>query len=442
MPGGTSGGNRVLILMSDPIGARVAGPAIRALAMARHLTRRGHAVTIATLGAISDPPADVTVAGLTGSDAEELVDASDVVLVQGPIFTLMPWLANKPVPVIADLYNPFHIEVQGRADALGVAVDRVALESAISDSSAQLARADLVLCSNERQRDLWVEQLGSIGRAADGLVRLAPFGVDAPPVSSGGAIRGRVPGIGAEDVVLIWAGGIYEWFDPITLIDAVAIAARSDARVRLFFLSGAALTDGPTLAGRTRARAEEHGILGTHVFFNDGWVEYDRRADFLMDADLGVTTHRVGAETWYSHRTRDLDYLWAGLPIVTTEGDVFAELATDRGVGVVVPENDPDALASVILALAADPDRRARLATAAREVAAEVTWGHTLAPLLAFADDPARSSVPPVTLDGAPAVRRGILRQLRALADALRAGGPRQVAAQLRARRRRRSLSR
>jgi glycosyltransferase involved in cell wall biosynthesis len=424
--------------MSDPVGARVAGPAIRALAMVRQLAARGHDVTIATLGEISDPPTDVTVVPLT--DAEALVDAADLVIVQGPIYTLMPWLRTKDLPQVSDLYNPFHVEVQGRADALGLPVDRIALDWAIADIDAQLARADLVLCSNERQRELWVDRLILMGRDPDSLVQLAPFGVDVPSSGRGGAIRGRVPGVAADDIVLIWAGGIYEWFDPLTLVEAIGIAARTDPRVRLFFLSSAQLGGGATLASRTSARAAELGILGTHVLFNEDWVEYDKRGNYLLDADIGVTTHRAGPETWYSHRTRNLDYLWAGLPILTTEGDVFAELATERGVGVVVPEGDPDALAAAILELASHPARRAALSAAARELAAELTWDRTLAPLLDFADAPRRSSVPPVALERTH-VRRGIGRQVGALIDALREGGPRRVMAQLRARNRRRSLS-
>jgi hypothetical protein len=39
----------------------------------------------------------------------------------------------------------------------------------------------------------------------------------------------------------------------------------------------------------------------------------------LREADIGVSLHREDVETRYSFRTRVLDYLWAGLPIITTE---------------------------------------------------------------------------------------------------------------------------
>jgi hypothetical protein len=41
---------------------------------------------------------------------------------------------------------------------------------------------------------------------------------------------------------------------------------------------------------------------------------------------VGVSTHRDHLETRLSFRTRMLDYIWAGLPIVCTDGDHFASL--------------------------------------------------------------------------------------------------------------------
>ena len=71
------------------------------------------------------------------------------------------------------------------------------------------------------------------------------------------------------------------------------------------------------------------------VFFNEAWVPYDQRHNWLLDADCGVTTHFEHVETTFAFRTRVLDYLWAGLPIVTTDGDAFADLVRTERLGVV-----------------------------------------------------------------------------------------------------------
>ncbi len=48
-------------------------------------------------------------------------------------------------------------------------------------------------------------------------------------------------------------------------------------------------------------------------------------------------------ETRYAFRTRMLDYLWARLPIICSDGDFFADLVRQHGLGwVVAPEDEPD----------------------------------------------------------------------------------------------------
>jgi hypothetical protein len=67
-----------------------------------------------------------------------------------------------------------------------------------------------------------------------GLLDVVPFGVpDEPPERTGPGVRGVIPGIGADDKVLIWGGGIYNWFDPVTLIRAVDKLRQRVPNVRL-----------------------------------------------------------------------------------------------------------------------------------------------------------------------------------------------------------------
>jgi hypothetical protein len=96
----------------------------------------------------------------------------------------------------------------------------------------QLRRGDFFLCASEKQRDFWMGALAALGRVntasydADetlrSLLSVAPFGLDpTPPRRSGPGVKGVVDGIGPDDELILWAGGIYNWFDPLTLIRAV-----------------------------------------------------------------------------------------------------------------------------------------------------------------------------------------------------------------------------
>jgi len=127
------------------------------------------------------------------------------------------------------------------------------------------------------------------------------------------------------------------------------------------------------------------------VFFNQGWVPYSERANVLLDADLGVSTHLDHVETAYSFRTRLLDCLWAGMPQVATRGDSLAELIEAEGLGLTVPAGDVPALAAAIGRMLDEPDLAAASRAAARRVAGDFTWPTVLAPLVDFCADPHRA---------------------------------------------------
>ncbi|MCK8653455.1 hypothetical protein M1M06_30805, partial [Ralstonia insidiosa] len=107
-------------------------------------------------------------------------------------------------------------------------------------------------------------------------------------------MKGVWPGIGVHDRVLLWAGSLLDWQDPLTLIRAVAQLSRTRGDVKLVFMGTRhpnPLVSPMKVVEESRALASQLGVLDTHVFFND-WVPYEQRALFLRDADLGLSTHR------------------------------------------------------------------------------------------------------------------------------------------------------
>jgi hypothetical protein len=143
------------------------------------------------------------------------------------------------------------------------------------------------------------------------------------------------------------------------------------------------------------------------VVFNEEWVPYDRRQDFLLESDVGVSTHLLHVETAFSFRTRILDYLWASLPVVCTEGDALAELVGAEDLGVVVPPNDVDALADALVAMLTDEERVTAVRRRIAERAPSMRWSEALRPLVEFCRDPHRA---PDLLAAGSAPRRGTPR--------------------------------
>ncbi|WP_196250841.1 glycosyltransferase [Cellulomonas sp. JZ18] len=396
---------RVLVVTGEPLTERIAGPAIRAWEIAAALSADHEVRLVSSRGAeVSDPR--FSVEHVRPKELRQVTDWADVIVFQGFLLDGARWLHRSKQILVADVYDPMHLEQLEQARDLGPEGRRAQVRAVTQVLNDQLRRADFLLCASEKQRDFWLGQLAGVGRvnpavydedaSLDNLISIVPFGIpDEPPVQRRHAIKGTVPGIGPDDKVILWGGGIYNWFDPLTLVRAVARLAQSRPEVRLFFLGTKHPNPGVPemqVAYETRRLADELGLTDRVVFFNDGWVPYAERADYLLDADVGVSTHYQHVETAYSFRTRILDYLWAGLPVVATDGDAFGELVRERGLGVAVPSEDVDALVAALDRMLFDEPARDAARSAVAAIAPEFAWSRTLAPLVEFCRSPRRAA--------------------------------------------------
>lgn len=372
----------MLVVSAEPVGDRMAGPAIRALELARALARGGCAVTLAAPGAAPVEGVARLAAGLEDYDA--LLGAArrhDVVVAQALPPRLLTRVAGLPARLVVDLYNPTVVEVleATRTKAPG---SRARQRATVQGSAAaHLAAADLVLCASERQRDLWLGAMALRGLLdADGqAITVVPFGIPAEAPRADGRLRARF-GVDPGARVLVWGGGIWDWLDAPTAVRAMAHLPDD---VHLVFLGAIR----PAMAQRDVHRAgagavrvaRELGLEGKRVHFNADWVPYAERGGWLADADAGVSAHPDHLETRFAFRTRILDFLWAGLPVVTTRGDVLGDRVGREGLGVAVAAGDPRAFARAVGTVLADPApyRERVLATAP-----SLTWDRAAAPLL------------------------------------------------------------
>ena len=135
-----------------------------------------------------------------------------------------------------------------------------------------------------------------------------------------------------------------------------------------------------------------------------------------------MSAHHDHLEARYAFRTRMLDYLWAGPPVVATRGDALGDSSTASGLGRTVPPGDAAAFAGGLRAAARTrtaPPRATRIA--ARRAEAALERGRRAARRL-VRDGAARAERRAVQR---AVVRRAALAQYRwALAETLAGEGP------------------
>jgi glycosyltransferase involved in cell wall biosynthesis len=442
----------VLVLSAEPVGERMAGPAIRAAELARALAAE-HDVTLAAPAPSRAPAESLRLLEAGFEQLDALLEAAgrhEVVVAQELPPTLLGRLARLPARVVLDLYNPIVLEVLEAVTARPGRAQRRIQSLIASRALAQCAVADFVVCASERQRDLWLGGMALAGLieldsyrrdpTLRSLIDVVPFGIPAEPPRAAprSPLRAAFPAIGEGDRVLLWAGGLWGWLDPETAIRATAMLDRTHLVVMGTARPGPARTGQEPFAQRAVELARRAGLEGERVHFNPGWVPYAERGAWLLDADLGVTAHKNHLEARFSFRTRVLDYLWAGLPVVGTTGDALADLVEREGLGRTVAPGDAEGFAAAcreLLHPAAHAAARERIAA----VAPGMRWEAVARPLVDWC---ARHRELPARRPDRRVLRRALREQyLRTLPNTLDERGIRAAAAQV-GRRLRRAIRR
>ena len=400
---------RVLVVSHEAVGSEMAGPAIRAWEIAKALAAEFD-VTLATpmLKPLPESP-PFKVVGYQKSHDQSLVpsiNAAEVVIAFGYLLHELPVLRFLDKPLIVDVYDPFTLENLETYRSLPLARGQEVSELYTRILNQQFRCGDYYLCASERQRDFWLGLLAANGRLnpanyADDptfrrLIDVVPFGLPTtPPNATRPVLKGVYPGIGADDRVILWGGGIWQWLDPLTLIRAVDRLRGDVPNLRLFFMGKShrdpGLVEAMPIAAEAERLSARLGLTGRHVFFND-WVPYADRAGCLLAADVGACLHRDHLEAHFAFRTRLLDYVWAGVPILCSDGDTLSEVVARHDLGrVVAPECEAE-VTDALRDLLGDPSARPRRAAAFAEVRETLTWERVVEPLAKFLRSPTLAS--------------------------------------------------
>lgn len=397
----------VLIVSIDPLQAALAGPAIRSVQIAKQLSQHCKVVLAAPDQADLAIPNVQTIAfpSSNGNSLGELALNAEVIIVQGYSLQKYPQLLNAERILVVDLYDPFHFEALELAERRGLSLER-AIElndSSVAALTEQLVLGDFFICASERQRDLWLGALTVSKRLTPDhyrndptlrkLIDIVPFGLPSePPQATQPVMRGVIEGINHDDVIALWGGGIWEWLDPLTIIRAMAELQQSHPQLKLVFMGGQHPNSQDVGVmqryGEAVELAKQLGLHAKTVFFNQTWVAYDQRVNYLLEADLGVSAHHNHAETRFAFRTRLLDYLWASLPMIVSAGDSLADLVQQQQLGQVVAIEDVQGWVKALVHAAEQPvDRQQRQAQFAH-IQQAYTWEQACAPLVEFCHQP------------------------------------------------------
>ncbi|HEX2087264.1 MAG TPA: glycosyltransferase, partial [Solirubrobacteraceae bacterium] len=377
----------VLVLAPEPLHPSPTGPSRRALRLAEAIAAECP-VTLAAPAPSEFPDGPFRTIETGPRHDQELARAfagHDVAVVQTLPSPRQLLVARRHAPrLVVDLIAAFALELREMGDD-------AAVRWRVREMVAHLAAADLVVCSNEHQRDLVI----GVGMAAglldpataggplDERLVVVPHGLDRGHRRRGDSALRSGELAGAVRIA-IWGGGIWSWLDPLTAIRAIELLRPARPDVRLAFVGlehpdPAQRAAHAPLADEARAYVEERG-LGEAVVFRPRWLDRDEFLDHLADADVGVSLHGDTLEGRFASRTRILDYLEAGLPVVASSGDAMAGFVERHGWGRVVAPGDAAACAAALDALTGGGQER----RVDDDALAPLLWENVARPLVEF----------------------------------------------------------
>jgi len=293
------------------------------------------------------------------------------------------------------------------ADVFGDLMAEAQAKAAVYESDASLARfwsllaraldrADRFSAVSARQGDALVGQLGILGRLSkatvgEDLVHVIPCAaepVQAPAESALDELR-RSANL-TDAFVAVCNGSFNTWCDVDTLYEGLAEAMARCPRLHFVATGGAvAGHDDKTYDRFRKLIADGENRDRFHL---EGWVPASRLPLFYGVAGVALNIERPCYERRLGSENRVVEWLAAGVPVVTTAcSEQGIELAR-AGVVERVAAGDARGLAAKLLALEADADRRSHLSTAGQAYArAHLGYASSAAALVDWARAPKRA---------------------------------------------------
>jgi len=374
--------SKIIIFSTGVVKEQLIGPEIRVWEFAKNLFKKGHDVTLAVPN--NDFPSGLpfNISQYTDDNFNKLTKDKDVAVIQGDVYKKYIRFAER-IPTVCDLYDPYIIEC--------LHLDPKSFPAAVQTLKEQLLNGDFFLCSSESQRNFYLGMLAILGRLDpaqfskfnkfQNLIDLVPFGAAEENLDfTKTAHSGKY--------VNVFLGGVYTWYDPFTSLDCLKIILRKRNDIKFLFVK---FPYNITAIKNIEKEVLEYAVqigLKDNVIFND-WVPYEERSKLYSDIDVALVIHRATLEASLSFRTRVLDLLSFGIPVITNEGGDLEKLIKDYECGLIVKENDSQALADALLLLIENQQKREEMISRGKALIKEkFLWEKVIEPLDEFCKNP------------------------------------------------------
>jgi len=216
-----------------------------------------------------------------------------------------------------------------------------------------LNRGDVFSTVSAPQRFALIGRLGSIGRlnkytTGYEFIKVIPCAVEKTGYRhKRNVVRGKC--VGNDDFVVLWSGGYNTWTDINTLFSALEMAMTKNKKIK--FVSTGGAISGQDELSYPRFLKLIAGSKYKDRYIMLGWVPKEDLASIYLESDLGINIDKFNYEVVLGSRHRLLDWMQAGLPILTTSPSELTQILDQGKMVFTFPHNDAEFLAQTIIKL-------------------------------------------------------------------------------------------
>lgn len=321
-------------------------------------------------------------------------------------------LTGTRLPMWIDINGMHPAEIQLSGDS--AEEPRLEMIRILSLQNTLLSRGDFFSTPSIRQTYAVLGELYLLGRLDSGSrtripVRAIPHCAVSAPISTG-------PTGDTGEFSIISTGSFNSWFDGNTLFSALEYAMERNPNIT-FTAAGGSVPFAREQYDSFLERLSRSSYKDR--FRITGWVSAEELEEIQKRASAAVYTDFLSGETLLGARTRVLDWVSRGIPVVCTTGAEISETVKAHGLGIAVPPESPETLGEAFLELADDASATERIRLSQeRWRQGEGNIKQVFKPLIEWCTDPVRLPgkqlcSPTVAKVSSAAYRKKILDEIR-----------------------------
>ena len=257
-----------------------------------------------------------------------------------------------------------------------------------------LKRGDVFSTVSTPQKFALVGKLGENGRlnrhsVGYEFVYVIPCGIENKKfVHKKAIIRDKY--VRKSDFVVLWAGGYNNWLDVETLYSGIERAMAKNEKVK--FVSTAGPGDSKEEGLYKRFLDLIGGSKFRDRFVMLGCIPTKDLHSLYMEADLGLNMDRYCYEVVLGSRNRVLEWMMAGLPVLSTTPSELTQMLGEKKLIFTIPQSNAKALSDAIVQLSGQQKKLKTYSREARKFLCKHFLSEkTIEPLLKWLENPCHS---------------------------------------------------